>query len=59
LTKKLTYDEAYKIARKKLHRFLGKKTILIVKNNKENYRAYYEYEYASKKNFFPILVKTL
>lgn len=55
----MTYDEAYKIARRKLHKELGKKPVLIVKNKKGNFRAYYSNEYQCKRKYFPILIKTL
>ena len=59
MTKFVTYDEAYKIARRKLHQALGEKIVLIVKNEKGNFRAYYQNEYQCKRKYFPILIKTL
>lgn len=55
----MTYDEAYKIARRKLHQALGEKVVLIVKNEKDNFRAYYVNEYQCKRKYFPITIKTL
>lgn len=55
----MNYDEAYKIARRKLHQALGEKVVLIVKNDKDNFRAYYANEYQCKRKYFPILIKAL
>lgn len=59
MSKFMNYDEAYKIARRKLHQALGEKVVLIVKNDKDNFRAYYANEYQCKRKYFPILIKAL
>ncbi len=55
----MTYKEAYRKARVMVGDYYGKKTIVIVKNEKGSHRAYEENYYRTKKIYFPIIVKKM
>ncbi len=55
----MTYEEAYRKARRLVALGYGDKAVLIVKNERDSHRAYYQNQYPCKKQFFPILVQEL
>lgn len=55
----MTYEEAYRKARKMVALGFGKKKVLIVRNQRNSHRAYYQNDYACKQEFFPIVVLEL
>mgnify|MGYP003139605749 CR=1 FL=1 len=55
----MTYQEAYRKARRLVALGYGDKAVVIVKNERESHRAYYVSAYQCKREFFPILVQEL